>query len=152
MDHSPHLDFGLHTNEINDTFLIGGDLPMRRMGFGAMRLTGPGVWGPPEDEPNACAVLRRAVELGVQFVDTADVYGPGDNERLIREALHPYAPGLVIGTKGGLVRSGPATRANRGTSMNGTEAHIPRRVGAQPARERARSGRLVQLGGGPGES
>ena len=111
-------------NEINDTFLIGGDLPVRRMGFGAMRLTGPGVWGPPEDEPNARAVLRRAVELGVQFIDTADVYGPGDNERLIREALHPYAPGLVIGTKGGLVRSGPATRANPGMSMNGTEAHI----------------------------
>ena len=111
-------------NEINDTFLLGGDLPVRRMGFGAMRLTGPGVWGPPEDEPNARAVLRRAVELGVQFIDTADVYGPGDNERLIREALHPYAPGLVIGTKGGLVRSGPATRANPGMSMNGTEAHI----------------------------
>ena len=111
-------------NEINDTFLIGGELPVRRMGFGAMRLTGPGVWGPPGDEPNARAVLRRAVELGVQFVDTADVYGPGDNERLIREALHPYAPGLVIGTKGGLVRSGPATRANPGMSMNGTEAHI----------------------------
>lgn len=111
-------------NEIDDTFLIGGDLPVRRMGFGAMRLTGPGVWGPPEDEPNARAVLRRAVELGVQFIDTADVYGPGDNERLIREALHPYAPGLVIGTKGGLVRSGPATRANPGMSMNGTEAHI----------------------------
>ena len=111
-------------NEIDDTFLIGGDLPVRRMGFGAMRLTGPGVWGPPEDEPNARSVLRRAVELGVQFIDTADVYGPGDNERLIREALHPYAPGLVIGTKGGLVRSGPATRANPGMSMNGTEAHI----------------------------
>ena len=130
MDHSPQLDYGLvnpadfHMNEINETFLIGGDLPVRRMGFGAMRLTGPGVWGPPDDEPNARAVLRRAVELGVQFIDTADVYGPGDNERLIREALHPYAPGLVIGTKGGLVRSGPATRANPGMSMNGTEAHI----------------------------
>ena len=111
-------------NEINDTFLLGGDLPVRRMGFGAMRLTGPGVWGPPEDESNARAVLRRAVELGVQFIDTADVYGPGDNERLIREALHPYAPGLVVGTKGGMVRSGPATRANPGMSMNGTEAHI----------------------------
>src|ERR1700754_5171327 len=111
-------------NDIDDTFFIGGDLPVRRMGFGAMRLTGPGVWGPPEDEPNARAVLRRAVELGVQFIDTADVYGPGDNERLIREALHPYAPGLIIGTKGGLVRSGPATRANPGMSMNATEAHI----------------------------
>lgn len=107
-----------------DTFHIGGDLPVRRMGYGAMRLTGPGVWGPPADEPNARAVLRRAVELGVQFIDTADVYGPGDNERLIREALHPYAKDLVIATKGGLVRSGPATRENPGMSMNGTEAHI----------------------------
>jgi pyridoxine 4-dehydrogenase len=105
-------------------FLIGGDLPVCRMGFGAMRLTGPGVWGPPADEPKARAVLRRAIELGVQFVDTADVYGPGDNERLIREALHPYPAGVVIATKGGLVRSGPATREDPGMSMNGTEAHV----------------------------
>jgi pyridoxine 4-dehydrogenase len=107
-----------------DTFLIGGDLPVRRMGFGAMRLTGPGVWGPPEDAPNARAVLRRAIELGVEFIDTADVYGPGDNEQLIHDALHPYPKGLVLATKGGLVRSGPATRANPGMSMNGSEAHI----------------------------
>jgi aryl-alcohol dehydrogenase-like predicted oxidoreductase len=94
------------------------------MGFGAMRLTGLGVWGPPADQPKARAVLRRAIELGVQFVDTADVYGPGDNERLIREALHPYPADVVIATKGGLVRSGPATREDPGMSMNGTEAHI----------------------------
>jgi pyridoxine 4-dehydrogenase len=106
------------------TFNIGGDMPVNRMGFGAMQLTGPGVWGPPQDPENARAVLRRLVKLGVNFIDTADVYGPGDNERLIRTALHPYAKGLVIGTKGGLVRRGPATRENPGMTMNGTEAHI----------------------------
>ncbi|MEI9995028.1 MAG: aldo/keto reductase [Rhizomicrobium sp.] len=110
------------------TFNIGGDMPVRRMGFGAMQLTGPGVWGPPNDPENARAVLRRAVELGVDFIDTADVYGPGDNERLIRQALQPYPRGLVIATKAGLVRSGPATRENPGLSMNGTEAHIRRAV------------------------
>jgi aryl-alcohol dehydrogenase-like predicted oxidoreductase len=109
-------------------FHIGGDLPVRRMGFGAMQLTGPGVWGPPADAAAAQAVLRRAVELGVNFIDTADVYGPGDNERLIRAALHSYPEGLVIGSKAGLVRSGPATRENPGISMNGTEAHIRRAV------------------------
>jgi aryl-alcohol dehydrogenase-like predicted oxidoreductase len=105
-------------------FHIGGDLAVHRMGFGAMQLAGPGVWGPPVDPEGARAVLRRAVELGVDFIDTADVYGPGDNERLIREALSPYPPGLAIATKGGLVRSGPATPENPGMSMNGTEAHI----------------------------
>jgi pyridoxine 4-dehydrogenase len=105
-------------------FRIGGDLPVHRMGFGAMRLTGPGVWGPPEDEENARALLRRALELGINFIDTADVYGPGDNERIIREALHPYPSELVIGTKGGMVRSGPGTRENPGISMNGTGGHI----------------------------
>jgi pyridoxine 4-dehydrogenase len=105
-------------------FHIGGNLPVKRLGFGAMQLTGPGVWGPPLDADSARAVLRRAVELGVDFIDTADVYGPGDNERLIREALCPYPSGLVIATKGGLVRSGPATRESPGMSMNGTEAHI----------------------------
>ena len=109
-------------------FHIGGDMPVRRMGFGAMQLTGPGVWGPPLDPANAQAVLRRAVELGVNFIDTADVYGPGDNERLIRDALSPYATDIVIGSKAGMVRSGPATRENPGISMNGTEAHIRRAV------------------------
>jgi pyridoxine 4-dehydrogenase len=108
----------------NDTFRIGGDLPIRRMGFGAMQLTGPGVWGPPSDSLSAQAVLRRAVELGVDFIDTADAYGPGDNERLIRVALHPYPPGLVIGSKAGMLRSGPATRENPGISLDGSEAHI----------------------------
>jgi pyridoxine 4-dehydrogenase len=105
-------------------FRIGGDMPVRRMGFGAMQLTGPGVWGPPTDPAHAQSVLRRAVELGVDFIDTADVYGPGDNEKLIREALHPYPANLVIGTKAGLVRRGPATREAPGISMNGTPAHI----------------------------
>jgi len=112
----------------HSTFHIGGDMPVARMGYGAMQLTGPGVWGPPQDPANAQAVLRRAVELGVDFIDTADVYGPGDNERLIRAALHPYAAGLRIATKAGLVRNGPATRENPGISTNGTEAHIRRAV------------------------
>jgi aryl-alcohol dehydrogenase-like predicted oxidoreductase len=94
------------------------------MGFGTMQLTGPGVWGPPDDEGNARAVLRRAVDLGVDFFDTADVYGPGDCERIIGEALRPYPPGLVIATKAGLVRSGPATRERPGISMNASEQHI----------------------------
>jgi len=89
------------------TFLIGGDLPVYRLGFGAMRITGPGVWGPPADETEALAVLRRAIELGVNFIDTAESYGPHVSEELIARALHPYADGLVIATKGGLDRTGP---------------------------------------------
>jgi pyridoxine 4-dehydrogenase len=114
----------MQTAATSGTFSIGGTLPVYRMGFGAMRLTGPGIWGPPEDEASARGVLRRAVELGVDFIDTADVYGPDDNERLIHEALHPYPAGLVIGTKAGLIRSGPSTPENLGITMNGTEAHI----------------------------
>src|ERR1700726_1215271 len=89
------------------TLLIGGDLPVHRLGFGAMRLTGPGVWGPPADRKAAQRVLRRALELGVNFIDTADSYGPGVSEEIIAEALHPYPPGLVIATKGGFERPGP---------------------------------------------
>lgn len=88
------------------TYALGGDLPVNRMGFGAMRLTGPGIWGPPPDRPEAIRVLQRAVELGVNFIDTADSYGPHVAEELIAEALYPY-PGLVIATKGGLERPGP---------------------------------------------
>jgi pyridoxine 4-dehydrogenase len=84
-----------------------GDLRVRRMGFGAMRITGPGIWGPPKDKAEAIRVLRRAVELGVNFIDTADSYGPNISEELIAEALYPYPPGLVIATKGGFQRSGP---------------------------------------------
>jgi aryl-alcohol dehydrogenase-like predicted oxidoreductase len=86
---------------------IGGDLVVRRLGFGAMRITGPGIWGDPPDEGQAKATLRRVVDLGVNFIDTADSYGPEVSERLIAEALHPYADDLVIATKGGLVRPGP---------------------------------------------
>src|SRR6266566_2350194 len=89
------------------TFLLGGDLSVNRLGFGAMRLTGEGIWGWPPDRENAKKVLRRAVELGVNFIDTADAYGPETNELLIAEALHPYPKGLVIATKGGLTRPGP---------------------------------------------
>ncbi len=89
------------------TFTIGGDLTVYRLGFGAMRLTGPGIWGPPADKQEAIAVLRRALELGVNLIDTADSYGPGVSESLIAEALYPYPKGLVIATKGGLLRTGP---------------------------------------------
>ena len=89
------------------TFTIGGDLPVHRLGFGAMRLTGNGVWGPPADADEAKAVLRRVVELGINFIDTAESYGPHVSEQLIGETLSPYAKGLVIATKGGLDRTGP---------------------------------------------
>jgi pyridoxine 4-dehydrogenase len=89
------------------TFAIGGDLRVHRLGFGAMQLTGPGVWGEPADRAQAIAVLRRAVELGINLIDTADSYGPYVSEELIREALHPYPKGLVIATKAGLARTGP---------------------------------------------
>ena len=91
----------------SSTFDLGGDLTVRRLGFGAMRITGRGIWGDPPDHDEALAVLRRAVELGVNFIDTADSYGPFVSERLIAEALHPYPEDLVIATKGGLVRPGP---------------------------------------------
>jgi len=86
---------------------LGGDLTVNRLGFGAMRITGQGIWGDPPDRNEARAVLRRALELGVNFIDTADSYGPNVSEELIAEALHPYPEDLVIGTKGGLVRPGP---------------------------------------------
>ncbi len=92
---------------VSGTFPLGGDLPVNRLGFGAMRITGPGVWGEPKDPESAKTVLRKAVELGVNFIDTADSYGPDVCERLIGEALHPYADGVVIATKGGLTRQGP---------------------------------------------
>ncbi len=86
---------------------IGGDLTVKRIGFGAMRITGRGIWGNPPDRAAAIALLRRVVESGVNFIDTADSYGPEASEALIAEAMHPYPPGLVIATKGGLVRPGP---------------------------------------------
>jgi pyridoxine 4-dehydrogenase len=90
-----------------DTFTIGGDLDVGRLGFGAMRITGEGIWGPPDDPEEAKRLLRRVVELGVNLIDTADSYGPEVSESLIAEALHPYRDGLVIATKGGLRRTGP---------------------------------------------
>lgn len=89
------------------TFSVGGDLTVNRLGFGAMRLTGDGIWGEPKDRENAKRVLQRAIELGVNFIDTADSYGPEVSEQLIGEALAPYAKGVVIATKGGLTRQGP---------------------------------------------
>jgi len=88
-------------------FIIGGDLRVTRLGFGAMRITGSGVWGEPADRTEAIRVLRRAVELGINFIDTADSYGPAVSEEIIAEALHPYPSGLVIATKGGFDRPGP---------------------------------------------
>lgn len=88
-------------------FKIGGDLPVHRLGFGAMRITGSGIWGEPEDHDEAVLTLRRLPELGINFIDTADSYGPDVSERLIKEALHPYGHGLVVATKGGLTRTGP---------------------------------------------
>ena len=90
-----------------DTFTIGGELEVHRLGFGAMRITGSGIWGPPDDPEEAKRLLRRVVELGIDLIDTADSYGPEVSELLIAEALHPYPDGLVIATKGGLRRSGP---------------------------------------------
>ena len=89
------------------TFTIGGDLTVNRIGYGAMRITGKGIWGPPDDKATALATLRRAVELGVNLIDTADSYGPYVSEELIAEALYPYPAGLVIATKGGWERVGP---------------------------------------------
>src|SRR5579863_6943382 len=89
------------------TVTLGNEISVNRLGYGAMRLTGPGIWGPPKDRKAALAVLRRAVELGVNFIDTADSYGPGVSEELIAEALYPYPANLVIATKGGWERPGP---------------------------------------------
>jgi pyridoxine 4-dehydrogenase len=106
------LIFGADTSTspdmaMNRTFTLGGDLTVNRLGFGAMRITGQGIWGWPPDRQNALKILRRATELGVDLIDTADAYGPDTSELLIAEALHPYPKGLVIATKGGLTRPGP---------------------------------------------
>ncbi|QJD77606.1 aldo/keto reductase [Spirosoma rhododendri] len=95
----PALDAG--------TITLGGDLTVNRMAYGAMRITGDGIWGPPKNHDEAIRVLKRALELGINFIDTADSYGPYVSEELIAEALHPYPDGLIIGTKGGLLRTGP---------------------------------------------
>ena len=95
------------TASSSGTFKIGGDLEVTRLGYGAMRIVGDGVWGPPKDHDEAIAVLRRAVELGITFFDTADSYGPVVAEKLLAEALHPYPDDVVIATKAGLTRQGP---------------------------------------------
>jgi aryl-alcohol dehydrogenase-like predicted oxidoreductase len=95
------------TAQLSDTFRIGGDLPVHRLGYGAMQLTGPGVWGEPADRPGAIAVVQAAIEQGVDFIDTADSYGPRVSEQIIAEAAFPYPDGLVIATKAGLTRTGP---------------------------------------------
>lgn len=94
-------------NTFEKTFNLGGDYTINRLGYGAMRITGKGIWGPPKDKDECIRVLKRAVELGVNFIDTADSYGPNVSEELIAEALAPYPADLVIGTKGGLLRTGP---------------------------------------------
>ncbi len=97
----------MNNMKIKKTFSINGEMTVNRLGFGAMRITGKGVWGQPENKSEALKVLKQSVELGVNFIDTADSYGPHVSEELIAEALHPYPKDLVIGTKGGLLRSGP---------------------------------------------
>jgi pyridoxine 4-dehydrogenase len=96
------------TAAASGTFVLGGDMPVHRLGYGTMRLVGEGAWGPPTNRDTAQRVLRRAVELGVNLIDTADAYGPQELERLLGETLAPYPPNLVIATKGGLARMGPA--------------------------------------------
>ncbi len=110
------------TDETAGTLTLGDGLTVRRLGFGAMRITGDGIWGPPEDRDGAIATLRRALELGINLIDTADSYGPYVSEELIAEALHPYADDLVIATKGGLTRGGPSQWAPDGRPEHLREA------------------------------
>ena len=104
------------------TFTLGGDLTVNRLGYGAMRITGKGIWGPPPDKPAALATLRHAVELGVNLIDTADSYGPGTSEELIAEALYPYPNDLVIATKGGWERVGPGQWTHNASPAHLTQA------------------------------
>ena len=112
----------LKTATASGTFTLGRDLTVNRLGYGAMRITGNGVWGPPADKPAAIATLRRAVELGVNLIDTADSYGPYTSEELIAEALYPYPAGLVIATKGGWERPGPGQWTHNASPAHLTEA------------------------------
>jgi pyridoxine 4-dehydrogenase len=121
-------------------FVIGGDLPVYRLGFGAMRLTGEGIWGEPADHDEAIAVLRTAIELGITLIDTADSYGPDVSERLIAEALHPYPADLVIATKAGFTRPGPGQ-----WTENGRPEHLRSAVEGSLRRLRLESIDLLQL-------
>ncbi len=124
----------------NPIWKLGGDLPVNRLGFGAMRITGEGIWGWPPDRENALKVLRRAVELGVNLIDTADAYGPETSELLIAEALHPYPKGLVVATKGGLTRPGPGEWV-----PNGRPEHLKQAVDGSLKRLRLDRIDLYQL-------
>src|SRR6184192_2170853 len=124
----------------SQTFMLGGDLLVNRLGFGAMRVTGQGIWGWPPDRKNALKVLRRAVELGVNLIDTADAYGPDTSELLIAEALYPYPKGLVIATKGGLTRPGPGQWV-----PNGQPEHLKQAVDGSLKRLRLERIDLYQL-------
>jgi pyridoxine 4-dehydrogenase len=124
----------------NTTLKLGGDLTVNRLGFGAMRITGKGVWGWPPDRENALKILRRAVELGVNLIDTADAYGPETSELLIAQALHPYPNGVVIATKGGLTRPGPGEWV-----PNGRPGHLKQAVEASLKRLRLERIDLYQL-------
>jgi len=124
----------------NPTFQLGGDLTVNRLGFGAMRITGEGIWGWPADRDKALKVLRRAVELGVNLIDTADAYGPETSELLIAEALYPYPKGLVIATKGGLTRPGPGQWV-----PNGRPEHLKQAVDGSLKRLRLNRLDLYQL-------
>jgi pyridoxine 4-dehydrogenase len=146
---SPKLNWAVRTEErltVNHeenragTITLGGELTVHRLGYGAMRLTGPGIWGPPEDPAAAIAVLRRAVELGVNFIDTADSYGPYINEELIAEALWPYPDDLVIASKGGWERTGPGKWTH-----NATTAHLRKAVEGSLQRLRVDRIDLYQL-------
>jgi pyridoxine 4-dehydrogenase len=128
------------TMATNPTFQLGGDLAVNRLGFGAMRITGEGIWGWPIDRSKALQVLRRAVELGVNLIDTADAYGPETSELLIAEALHPYPKGLVIATKGGLTRPGPGQWV-----PNGRPEHLKQAVDGSLKRLRLDRIDLYQL-------
>ena len=122
------------------TFLVGGDVPVHRLGFGAMRITGSGVWGEPPDRAEAVRLVRRAVELGVTMIDTADSYGPGVSEEIIAEALHPYPDDVLIATKGGFERRGPDDWVT-----NGRPEHLRRAVDASLRRLRLERIDLYQL-------
>jgi aryl-alcohol dehydrogenase-like predicted oxidoreductase len=122
------------------TLVIGGEFEVKRIGFGAMRLSGPGIWGDPPDRAAACHLLQRAVALGVNFIDTADAYGPGTNEELIADALHPYPSGLLIATKGGIVRP-----AQERWDRDGRAAHLRAACEASLRRLRVERIDLYQL-------
>jgi pyridoxine 4-dehydrogenase len=126
--------------EAGGTIRLRDDLEIHRLGFGAMRLTGEGIWGPPASSAEAARVLKRAIDLGIDFIDTADAYGPWINEELIADALHPYPDDLVIATKGGLVRPGPGK-----WTSNGSPAHLRQACEGSLRRLRVETIDLYQL-------